>query len=330
MSRVQVLMPVRDAARSVERAARSILGQSFEDLTLVAVDDGSADETPLILERLAEEDRRVVALRRPRGGLVPALNHGLEHCPGPFVARMDGDDWSTPDRLARQLELLACGFDLVGTRVRIVDGGEGFERYARWQNALLDHDTITREIFVESPLAHPSLMFRRALLDTLGGYADPTWPEDYDLLLRAYAQGARFGKTRECLLDWYDHPTRASRVQERYRERAFVECKAHYMHRLLFAKSQRRCVLWGAGKVGKWLGSGLLARGVEIERYVDIDRRKIGRTRRGIPVTSPDDLRPDPNRVLVAAVGAAGARPLIRARAEELGFREGSDFFCAA
>lgn len=333
MSQVQVLMPVRDAAATVERAARSILAQTLRELTLVAVDDGSTDATAVVLERLAREDARVRVFRRPREGLVPALNYGLAHCPGPFVARMDGDDWSAPERLRRQVDLLGTGLDVVGTRVRIVGGGAGFERYARWQNRLVDHAAICRELFVESPLAHPTLMFRRDVLQALGGYHDPAWPEDYDLLLRAHARGARFGKTPQILVDWHDHPARASRVQERYRERAFLECKAHYLRALLFSATgsgKRRCVLWGAGKIGKRLGRGLLDRGVEIVHYVDIDPAKIGRTRRGLPVTSPDTLHPQPDTILIAAVGAAGARPLIREHARALGFREGTDFFCAA
>ncbi|MEL6545311.1 MAG: hypothetical protein AAFQ82_11845 [Myxococcota bacterium] len=170
---------------------------------------------------------------------------------------------------------------------------------------------------------------RRSLLETLNGYLDEPWAEDYDLWFRAWIAGARFAKTSEVLLDWYDHPGRASRVQPRYSDASFLACKAHYLRQTVFADGQD-CLLWGAGRVGKRLGRELETRGVRISRYVDIDPKKIGATRRGVPVVSPDAIQPAKNQVLLAAVGARGARELIRGHVMKLGFIEGGDFWCAA
>src|SRR5512141_1938709 len=106
MPRVAVLLPARDAAGTVRAAAVSILRQTERDLALVCVDDGSADGTGEVLARLAERDRRVVAVRGTGAGSAPALQLGLARCDAELVARMDADDVAHPRRLALQREAL--------------------------------------------------------------------------------------------------------------------------------------------------------------------------------------------------------------------------------
>src|SRR5512145_2138123 len=101
MPRVAVLLPARDAARTVRAAAVSILRQTERDLALVCVDDGSTDGTPAILAALAERDRRVAIVRGPGEGIARALGRGLARCDAEVVARMDADDVAHPTRIAR-------------------------------------------------------------------------------------------------------------------------------------------------------------------------------------------------------------------------------------
>src|SRR5512138_3974178 len=121
MPRVSVLMPARNAARTVRAAAASILRQTERDLALVCVDDGSTDATPGELERLTVRDRRVRVVRGPGEGIARALNRGLAACDAEVVARMDADDVAHPRRLALQLEALRAAPSLVavGGRVRL-------------------------------------------------------------------------------------------------------------------------------------------------------------------------------------------------------------------
>ncbi|MEM6732807.1 MAG: glycosyltransferase family 2 protein, partial [Myxococcota bacterium] len=88
---ISVLMPVRDALATVERAARSILDQSVGSLELIAIDDRSVDGSGCFLKRLAEQDSRLRVVSNPGNGLIDALNHGLSVARGPFIARMDAD-----------------------------------------------------------------------------------------------------------------------------------------------------------------------------------------------------------------------------------------------
>ncbi len=328
---VSVLMPVRNAARTLLETLGSLAAQTCDDFELVVVDDGS-DDGSAALVRAAWPSSRLRLLEPGRVGLVAALNLGLASCAAPYVARMDADDVAEPRRLELQLARLEAepALGILATRVRCFGEplGEGFARYEAWQNRLLTHDDIVREMFVESPLAHPSVMMRREVVEALGGYRDHGWPEDYDLWLRAAAAGVRFEKLPEVLLQWRDSPLRATRTDAVYKAERHWRCKAHHLAR--GPLNGQRTALWGAGPFGKRLGRELLEEGVRLVGYVDVDPNKIGRTRRGLPVVAPDELPRLAAERVVVAVGVPGARQLIRDHLVGAGLLEAKDFYCAA
>src|SRR3990172_3586333 len=106
-----------------------------------------------------------------------------------------------------------------------------FRLYLDWLNSLVSDADIRREIFVESPLAHPSVVFLRRWVEQVGGYQDHGWPEDYDLWLRLYLAGANFAKVPEVLLYWRESPERLTRRDGRYALENFLRAKAHYLKR---------------------------------------------------------------------------------------------------
>lgn len=335
---ISVLMPCYNAAGTVDDAVRSILTQTLSDFELIAVDDGSTDDTRRRLEAWAERDGRLVVLRREHGGLVDALQAGLTACRAPLIARMDADDRSAPERLARQAEFLEFNADVavVGTLVEGFPSGDvrqGFRFYLDWLNGLVTGEAIAREIFVESPLAHPSVVMRRSWLERVGGYQDRGWPEDYDLWLRLHLAGARFAKVPEVLLAWREHAGRATRTDSRYSVENFLRAKAWYLMRGPLV-GKETVIIWGAGQMGRRLAKQLGRVGAPLRAFIDIDPGKIGRTRRGAPICSPQDLpalwgsssRP----VLLAAVGSRGARRLIRSHLETMGLVEGADWWATA
>ena len=110
---VSVVMPVWNDARWLGEAIDSILGQTLHELELIVVDDGSTDETPAILEAYAARESRVRVLRVTHGGTARALNHGLDASTAEFVANLDSDDWSHPDRLSLQVRFLRDHPELV-------------------------------------------------------------------------------------------------------------------------------------------------------------------------------------------------------------------------
>jgi hypothetical protein len=251
---------------------------------------------------------------------------------------MDADDRSHPERLAKQVAYLDDHpeTDLVSCQVIGFPPGQvrqGFAIYLDWLNALLTDEDIRREIFIESPLPHPSVTFRREAVLDAGGYQDRGWAEDYDLWLRLYLAGRHFAKLPGLLVEWREHPDRLTRTDGRYSLENFLRLKAHYLVRGPLA-GREALLIWGAGMVGRRLGKHLLRQGAPLVAYIDIDPRKIGSTRRGKPILPPEALpewwRRFAAPVLLAAVGARGARQLIRQRLTALGLREGQDWWGAA
>jgi glycosyltransferase involved in cell wall biosynthesis len=338
MPSISVLMPCYNAAETLEDCLESLAAQTHPDFEIVAVDDGSSDATLEILQTRAAAGMPIEVYPRPHGGIISALNHGLAACRGAYVARMDADDRAHPERLEKQAAYLDSHAEvaLVSCQVRAFPPQNvrgGFRVYLEWLNGLISHEEILREIFVESPLPHPSVMVRRDWLQSCGGYQEHGWPEDYDLWLRMAQAGAVFAKLPEVLLDWRERPQRLTRIDGRYSLENFLRAKAHYLA-LGPLQGRDAVIVWGAGMMGRRLSKHLLRAGAPLQAFVDIDPRKIGRTRRGRPIIAPQDLPDEWARcehpVILAAVGARGARTLIRARLTEMGFTEGHDWWGVA
>jgi glycosyltransferase involved in cell wall biosynthesis len=333
--RVSVLLPFRDAAVTLGSCLDSLAAQTLADHEVVAVDDGSRDGSGDILRARARADGRLRAFSTPPRGLVSALNRGLAEARAPLVARMDADDRAGEDRLLLQAERLErdASVDVLGCRVRLaaVGGapGPGMRAYVRWQNALLDHDRIARDRFVESPLVHPSVAMRRRALEALGGWRPFDGPEDYDLWLRAFEAGLRFAKLPETLLEWRDSPGRLTRTDPRYAPERFLALKLEALGRTLLAGG-RPAVVWGAGPVGKAWSRALRAAGHEVRAFVEVNPRKLGALVHGAPVVTVDRAGELRGPLHLAAVGQPGARARIRAEAARLGLLEGRDFVAVA
>jgi len=338
MPAVSVLMPCYNAAGTLGEALDSLARQTFSDFEIIAVEDGSTDSTPAILQSWANHDPRLQTISQPHSGIIAALNAGLRACQAPYIARMDTDDRSHPERLRRQVDYLDAHPDVTVVGC-LVEGfpseqvRQGFRIYIDWLNSLVTDDDIRREMFIESPLAHPSAVFRRDAVTEAGGYQEHGWPEDYDLWLRLYLAGARFGKVPEVLLEWREHPERLTRTDPRYSLENFLRAKVHYLAQgpLL---GREAVLIWGAGMVGRRLSKHLQRLGLPLAAFFDIDPRKIGHTRRGLPILSPEELPTWWKRyqkpTLLAAVGARGARQIIRQRLINFGLTEGLDWWSVA
>jgi len=333
---VSVLLPVYNAANTLRETLDSLLAQTLQSCELVIVNDGSCDETAAILQSYAAHNPEIRTLQLPRVGLIEALNRGIATCQGEFVARMDGDDLAHAERLELQVALFREHPDLsvVGCLVEcfpVDDVRQGFRVYTEWLNSLVDPQDIAREIFIESPLAHPSVMMRRAELLEMGGYRDYGWPEDYDLWLRYHANGKRMSKVPQVLLRWREHPLRLTRTDARYSVENFLRAKAHFLA-LGPLSDCDAVIIWGAGQMGRRLSKHLIRNGMPVTSFLDIDSRKIGRHLRGKPIYATDDLaeiwRQYKRPALLAAVSSRGARALIRERLCDRGFVEAKDYWC--
>ncbi len=220
---VSVIMGVRytraDTAL-LERAVRSVLYQTYSNLELLVCDDGSTAAARVLLEQLAGEDRRVKLIRDGEClDLAVKLNRCLSEAAGEYIARMDDDDFSYPNRLEKQIRFLEEHNDIsfVGCNVELVrDGEDTGERK-------LPQRPRVEDFYVTQPYIHPSLLFRAAALRAVGGYSESRGCllcEDYDLLLRMYARGMQGANLQEVLLDYTvpSSPKGNRRMKHRFNE----------------------------------------------------------------------------------------------------------------
>jgi glycosyltransferase involved in cell wall biosynthesis len=330
--RISVLLPVRNAAATLPACLGSLARQTEPSWECIVVDDGSVDDTRSIAEAAARNDRRFTILTTPPRGIVAALNDGLARCRAPLIARMDGDDVMHRERLAAQAAALDAEPELaaVGCHVRLFPRASLMPRlreYEAWLNGMRTAEDVTRDAFVECPIAHPTLMMRRGMAAL--GYRDCGWPEDYELLLRALAAGLRIGIVARRLLAWRNGPATLSRIDARYGTDRFTASKAHYLA-AGFLRGVERYVLWGYGSTGRRLRRALAAHGRTPSHIVEIKRGRLGQRIHGAQVVPHAELPLLRGIPIVISVARAGPRAEIRGVLAGMGFEEGRDFVCAA
>ncbi len=186
---VSVVLAAHDADRFLGAAVASILRQTFTDLELVVVDDGSQDGTPDLLASIA--DPRLVVLRsEERQGLATSLNLGLDQARGRYVARLDADDVAMPDRLERQVERMRSspGLAVLGSAVCELDSGNRSGAVHAMPVSPLE---VRWHLLFSSPFFHPSVLVDRELLEREGLRYDPSYleSEDYELWSRLLVVG---------------------------------------------------------------------------------------------------------------------------------------------
>jgi glycosyltransferase involved in cell wall biosynthesis len=330
---ISILLPVWNAAATLPACLRSLQRQIEQRWQCVLVDDGSDDGSLACARWFAAQDVRFVIVATSHQGLVAALHTGLAYCRGRLVARMDADDLMHRQRLALQGRMLEASPPLtaVGCHVRLFPRqglSEGRRAYERWLNSIGTPARVRQDAFVECPLAHPTLMLRREVLQTLG-YRDCGWPEDYDLLLRLLTLGYEVSVVPRRLLSWRDTPERLSRTSPTYALERFAACKAAFLA-ASFLNGTHTYILWGYGDTGKALRQALLAHGKVPSHIVEIHPGRIGNRIHNAPVVAPENLVRVPRSRVVVSVAGLQARQEIRQVMAHLGFVELRDFVCAA
>lgn len=182
---VSVLLPVFNAGSGLGRAIESILGQDHADFELIVIDDGSTDDSRVLIQAYARRDPRIRPVLHERNvGLAPTLNEGLKLARNPLVARMDQDDESLPNRLRIQARFMESRprVAVAGSWVYHMGAKPKFDRLVTFPT---EPEEIREQLPRQNCLYHPSVMFRRAEILALGGYR-PEFrnAEDYDLWLR--------------------------------------------------------------------------------------------------------------------------------------------------
>jgi len=329
---ISVILPFFRPGKLLATAIESILNQTYPNLELLLINNNADVQSAEIANDFSHKDSRIRILYEKEQGIAFALNKGLSKIRGEIIARMDADDVSFPQRLEKQLIYLKNHpeTDVVSCRTifhSTIEQSRGYELFVKWQNniiASLEHE-LNR--FVESPLAHPTVMFRKYLIEKYGMYDTGDVPEDYELWLRWMDKGVRFFKIPELLVQWNDHPKRLSRIDNHYSEDAFLRVKCFYLAQ--WAKcsvaKNKKIVLCGSSKFCRTKALLLEANGLSTYGYTDV---KINRNNniRFIPL---DKLNSPDKWFLINLISKRGVGPSIRKHFSNLGFAEGRDFILA-
>ena len=214
-------------------------------------------------------------------GIVHALNRGLMHATGKYIARMDADDWSFPERLNLQRLFLESNLscDVVAGKAIYVshnDKTQGFTRYVNWSNSIDSSKLIRLRQFIESPIIHPTVMWRKRISDKYGAYKYGNFPEDYELWLRWLHKGVEFQKLKEPIIKWFDNEKRLTREDDRYSDLAFSKIRSKYLAKWLMKYNPHhpKVFIWGASKISRKRANLLLDHGIEISAFIDISSKR--------------------------------------------------------
>ncbi len=331
MPRLSILLPFYQAETTLGAAVESVCAQTFCDFELLLLDDGSTDTSVAIARELERKDDRIRLLTLPHQGIAKTLQTGCREARSAYIGRMDADDLCLPNRFAAQVAHLDAHPETGVVSCRVRYGGQsdhqaGYAAYVEWTNGLLTAQDHTLNRFVESPVAHPSVVWRREVMDRGGGYGAGSYPEDYELWLRWMQAGVRIEKIPEEGLVWRDPPSRLSRTDSRYDPDRFSQLKCRYL--LPAIPFGRSLWLWGSGRVTRNRFRWLESLGRRFEGYVDISPRKTGQPIEGRPVVAPGEWPQE--AFLILGVGSRGAREKMEAFLNEKGLLPGRDYWAAA
>lgn len=204
---VSVIMPVFNAERFLRQAVDSIIHQQYQDFEFLIIDDGSTDGSGDILRDYLRQDKRIRLFQQPvNQGLITALNIGLSTAQGKYIARMDADDISLPDRFSRQVEYLEAHPEVgvLGSKIRYIDETDTLGLIPV---SFHGDVSIRWHALFESPFFHPVVMFRKELVDRYNFRYDPhtLHSEDYDLW-RRFLLKTKGENLKDILLYYRIHP----------------------------------------------------------------------------------------------------------------------------
>ena len=219
MEKVSVIMSVYNADKFLKESIESILNQTYENLEFIIIDDGSTDNSKKIIKEYEKLDKRIVFIQNEKNiGLTKNLNKAIELSSANYIARMDADDVSDITRIEKQIKFLQENkeFSIVGSCAKYINSnGKLEEDFMVPEN---DKD-IKNMIYKVNPLIHPSVMFRKDDIISIGKYNEQLRKvQDYDLWFRAVANGLKVYNIQECLLFLRRDETYNKRKSKQYRK----------------------------------------------------------------------------------------------------------------
>lgn len=254
---VSIVLPTYNRERYIKKAIESVLNQTYKNIELIIVDDGSIDKTPKILSELSKREPKMIVLTNKTNlGLVRTLNKGIKTVQGKYIARIDDDDfWCDKRKLEKQVDFLEKNIEYAlvgGGAIKINKQGKEIVRYLLPEN---DED-IRKGILVDNTFVHVAVLFRKDIWKKVGGYDEEfDGLEDRDLWLKI-GRLSKFYNFQEFFVCYLKHnrsdPSYVARNYGRVRQlklniklrkkycedypdyrKALLLCWASYFHSLL-------------------------------------------------------------------------------------------------
>lgn len=187
MTKISVIMPVYNGEKYIEETIKSVLNQTYADFEYIIIDDGSVDDTLNIINTFS--DNRIIVIKANHGGIVKALNLGLEKSSGEYIVRIDADDICVQNRFEILINYMEKHKDVVvcGSWATKID-----EKGIVTGNMIyppIDDKNIVKYAFLHNPFIHPSVIFRKSVLVQVGKYRSFKHNEDYELWTRMLKKG---------------------------------------------------------------------------------------------------------------------------------------------
>lgn len=213
---ISVILPVYNGEKYLREAIESILNQTYTNFEFIIINDGSKDDSLEIIKEYEKKDERIIVINRENRGLIATLNEGIEKAKGKYIARMDQDDISLPQRFEEQLKYMIINdFDICGGNYLIID--ENTENISSSEVP----ETVSEILLTMAsnvPFAHPSVMIKKVFLNDkklkygINGYRNA---EDLDLWINMYNKNAKFGNVREQIMKYRVISTSMSRTNHK-------------------------------------------------------------------------------------------------------------------
>ncbi|PKH87995.1 glycosyltransferase family 2 protein [Colwellia sp. Bg11-28] len=239
---ISVVMSVYNGSVFLPEALDSIINQTYKEIEIIIVDDGSTDNTLNILKKYAKSDSRINLISRDNKGLAYSLNEAINCSKGLYIARMDADDVALLDRIEKQIKyMLDNDIDICGTYFRTFTGRNINKNITRLP---ISNEDIRFKMIVGTPFAHPSVIGKTEIFQK-HKYNQLPAAQDYDLWSRISSdQCVKFGNIPETLLLYREHDGQITKeknaiqcsIKKEVSIKYFESCFGHDMRKKLFQK----------------------------------------------------------------------------------------------
>ena len=295
-------MPFKNEEIFIRETLESILNQKEEDFEVIAVDDHSNDKSAKIVNEYVKKDSRFKLFTNSGIGIIHALQTALENSSGKLVTRQDADDLQPAHKLAELKQLLLShgpGHVATGHVKYFCEGelGNGFLKYEKWLNELCINNSHANHLFKECVIASSNWLLYTEDLLRINAINNAEYPEDYFMVFKLFEHKLKIISSNKVTHLWRDHPNRASRTLEHYKDQKFFSMKVKFFKKFYGSDN---ITLWGSGPTGKQLAKELLAANISFH-WVSNNNKKIGQSIYGITIHNYQSLKNmQPQNIIVS------------------------------